>query len=76
VPTGVAVEWALRTAEASERPLIRCAAQSAEISLQLMPQTFSVYVLKKIWNKRRPNWLLTQSSKLRGSLTGASRAHA
>src|SRR3982075_733581 len=26
----------------SERPRIRCAAQSAEISLQLIPQTFSV----------------------------------
>ena len=33
---------AASTAVVSDRPLIRCAAQSAEISLQLMPQTFSV----------------------------------
>ena len=30
------------TAVLSESPLIRCAAQSAEISRQLMPHTFSV----------------------------------
>jgi hypothetical protein len=30
------------------RPLILWAAQSDEIFLQLIPQTFSVYVLKKI----------------------------
>ena len=39
---------AFRMAEASESPLILWAAQSEEISLQLIPQTFSVYVLRKI----------------------------
>ena len=33
---------AASTAVISERPLIRCAAQSAEISVHFMPQTFSV----------------------------------
>ena len=39
---------------------MRCAAQSAEIASQDMPQTFSVYVLKKIENSFSPNWLRTQ----------------
>ena len=33
---------AFQMALESDSPLIRCAAQSAEISLQLIPQTFSV----------------------------------
>jgi hypothetical protein len=33
---------ALTIADHNDNPLIRCAAQSAEISLQLIPQTFSV----------------------------------
>src|SRR6476646_2080065 len=57
-----------------DKPLIRCAAQSAEISRQLIPQTFSVYLLKKVLKRRLPNWLLTQSSKFRGSRTGMRRA--
>jgi len=65
---------AFQTALASDNPLIRWAAQSAEISLQLIPQTFSVYVLKKIPNSRRPNWLETQSSNDWGFLTGNNRA--
>ena len=45
---------ALRTAPASDRFLIRCAAQSACSSVAGMPQTFSVYVLKKIRYSRQP----------------------
>ncbi len=33
---------ALRIALPNDKPLIRCAAQSAEISRQSIPQTFSV----------------------------------
>src|SRR5204862_2074120 len=58
----------------NDNPLIRCAAQSAEISRQLIPQTFSVLLLKKILKRRLPNWLLTQSSKLQGSHTGMRHA--
>src|SRR5258708_11216705 len=58
----------------SVSPLIRCAAQSAEISLQLMPQTFSVYVLKKVRNNRSPNSFTTQSSNDFGFRTGLKRA--
>ncbi len=39
---------AVRIAFASESPWMRCAAHSARISVHGMPQTFSVYVLKKI----------------------------
>ena len=39
VPLG---KSALRTASTSDRFLMRCAAQSADISLHGMPQTFSV----------------------------------
>src|SRR5712672_2190236 len=67
---------ARRAADTSESPLILCAAQSAEISLQDIPQTFSVYVLKKISKSLLPNWATTQSSKLRGDLRGTRRAHA
>src|SRR4029077_1120279 len=52
---------ALRIALPNDNPLIRCAAQSAEISRQLIPQTFSVQLLKKVLKRRLPNWLLTQS---------------
>ncbi len=38
-----------RMARASDRPWMRCAAHSERISVQGMPHTFSVYVLKKIW---------------------------
>ncbi len=41
-----------------------------------MPQTFSVYVLKKIWNSVRPNRFTTQSSKLRSGEMGNVRALA
>jgi hypothetical protein len=61
---------ALRMADASESPLILCAAQSAEISLQLIPQTFSVYVLKNIRYRRAPNLFVTHSSKFFGSRIG------
>src|SRR5439155_5199038 len=53
---------AARAAEVNESPLIRCAAHSARISLVGTPQTFSVYVLKKSSNKRRPKRFETQSS--------------
>src|SRR5258708_888375 len=71
---GLGFQMALRMAVLSDSPLMRCAAQSAEICLQLMPHTFSVYVLKKMLNSRAPNWFVTQSSKLRGSLLGNMRA--
>ena len=54
------------------RSLIRCAAHSAVIVLVGMPQTFSVYDLKKISNRTRPKRLTTQSSKLRSGWIGAS----
>src|SRR5947208_138754 len=63
---------AFQTADHKDKPLMRWAAQSALISLQLMPQTFSVYVLKKMLNSRLPNWFETQSSKFFGFLTGNS----
>ena len=49
-------------AEKNERPLIRCAAHSARISVVGTPQTFSVYDLKKSSNSRRPKRFDTQSS--------------
>src|ERR1700686_3790210 len=70
--TGFGLKIAFQTADHSDRPLMRWAAQSALISLQLMPQTFSVYVLKKMLNRRLPNWFDTQSSKFFGFLTGNS----
>src|SRR5262245_26128763 len=69
-PRGSELRRALDMALHRSRPLIRCAAQSAEISSQLMPHTFSVYVLKKIENRRSPNWLATQSWKLSGLAVG------
>ena len=39
-----------------------------------MPQTFSVYDLKKISKSSRPKRLTTQSSTLRSGLIGASLA--
>src|SRR3954451_11930068 len=65
---------ALAIADESESPLMRWAAQSAEMSLVLIPQTFSVYVLKKIWKRRRPNWFTTQSSNEWGFGFGKARA--
>ena len=46
-------------AEYNERPLIRWAAHSALISEQGIPQTFSVYVLKKISYSRAPKRFVT-----------------
>src|SRR4051812_15663124 len=60
----------------SDSPLMRWAAQSALISVQGMPQTFSVYVLKKIWKRREPNSFVTHSWRLRGFLFGKARAFA
>ncbi len=54
--------------------MILCAAQSAEISEQGIPHTFSVYVLKKISNRSRPKRLTTQSSRLLSGWIGRSRA--
>src|SRR5947199_1488924 len=71
---GFGFQMALSMAVESDSPLIRWAAQSAEISLQLMPHTFSVYVLKKILKSRLPNLLLTHSSKFFGFATGKQRA--
>src|SRR5258708_37525353 len=65
---------AVLIAPRSVRILTRCAAQSAEISLQLMPQTFSVYVLKKVRNNRSPNSFTTQPSNDFGLGAGLSRA--
>ncbi|CAB4604597.1 unannotated protein [freshwater metagenome] len=45
--SGTASTSALMPAVQSERFLMRCAAQSAWISLAGTPQTFSLYVLKK-----------------------------
>ena len=44
----------------------------AEIEMINYPDRESV--LKNVLKRRLPNWLLTQSSKLRGSRTGKSRA--
>src|SRR5947199_8820894 len=71
---GFGFQMALSMAVFSDSPLMRWAAQSAEISLQLMPQTFSVYVLKKMLNSRLPNGLVIQSSKLFGLAIGYQRA--
>ncbi len=49
-------------AEKNERPLIRCAAHSARISVVGTPQSFSVYDLKKSSNSRLPKRFDTQSS--------------
>src|SRR3954449_9057380 len=49
-------------AEKNERPLMRCAAHSARISLVGTPHTFSVYDLKKSSKSRRPKRFETQSS--------------
>ena len=60
------------TARTRSRSLIRCAAQSAEMVEVGMPQTFSVYDLKKVSKSTRPKRLTTQSSTLRSGLIGAS----
>src|SRR5262245_5727386 len=65
---------ALEMAVLSESPLTRWAAQSAEISAQLIPHTFSVYVLKKMLKSRLPNSFVIQSSKLFGFRIGKARA--
>ena len=54
-------------------PLIRCAAQSAEISSHGIPHTFSVYVLKKMLKSCSPNWLIVQSWNDRTSFRGKKR---
>ena len=71
---GARAEQAFLTAATRSRFLIRCAAHSAPISLHGRPQTFSVYVSKKISNSRRPNRLTTHSSKVRSSSIGNARA--
>jgi hypothetical protein len=63
-------EVAERIALHSDRFWIRCAAHSAEISVQGMPQTFSVYVLKKVSYSRRPKRLETHCSRLVSSRSG------
>ena len=73
---GAGRESAFFAAFHSERPWIRWAAQSAEISVHGMPQTFSVYVLKKVRKSLAPNSLVTHSSRLRGFFTGKRRARA
>ena len=60
-------------AEKNERPLIRCAAHSARISVVGTPQTFSVYDLKKSSKSRRPNRFETQSSSESSTLLRRSR---
>src|SRR5262245_6506911 len=70
--TGFGLKRAFQTADHSDNPLMRWAAQSALMSLHDMPQTFSVYVLKKMLKSRLPNWFDTQSSKFFGFLTGNS----
>ena len=54
----------------AESPLIRCAAQSAEILLVGIPHTFSVYDSKNVSKSLRPKRLTTQSSKLRSGRMG------
>ena len=60
-------------AEKNERPLIRCAAHSARISVVGTPQTFSVYDLKKSSKSRRPKRFETQSSSELVDLVAPSR---
>src|SRR6266542_4135462 len=71
---GFGFHRAFRIAVVRDSPLIRWAAQSALISLQLIPHTFSVYVLKKMLKRRDPNWFVTQSSNDFGFLCGNARA--
>ena len=68
------LRMACHTALKSDRPRIRCAAHSALISVQETPHTFSVYVLKKIWNSRRPNRFETHVSRSSSGFLGKSRA--
>ena len=42
LPVALGLKTAFQIALLKDKPLIRCAAQSAEISLQGIPQTFSV----------------------------------
>ena len=56
----------------SDRSLIRCAAHSARSSEQGMPQTFSVYVLKKMLKSRWPKRLVTHCSKVSSRRCGKS----
>src|ERR1017187_4661848 len=63
-------------AEKNERPLIRCAAHSARISVVGTPQTFSVYDLKKSSKRRRPKRFETQSSSESSVLLRRSAARA
>ena len=54
----------LSRADPSVRFLIRWAAHSAFNSEHGMPQTFSVYDLKNVRNRRRPNRLVTHCSNV------------
>src|ERR1700712_5473831 len=57
LPTNAAL-----AAEKNDRPLMRCAAHSARISLGGTPQTFSLYDSKNSSYSRFPNRFVTQSS--------------
>jgi hypothetical protein len=65
---------ALATAAQRSSPLIRCEAQSALISSQEMPHTFSVYDLKNMSKSRLPNRFVTHCRKLVSGRMGNSRA--
>ena len=58
-----------------ESPLILWAAHSALISLHGIPQTFSVYVLKKVLNRRLPKRLETHCSRVSSCLKRDSLAY-
>ena len=47
-----------------DRPLMRCAPHSAEISSHGTPQTFSVYDLKNVRYSRSPKRLMRKSSSV------------
>ncbi len=53
-----------------ESPLIRCSAHVALISVQGIPHTFSVYVLKNVVYKRLPKRLVTHCSKVSSGFEG------
>src|SRR5216684_868532 len=66
---------ASHTARNSDRFLIRWAPQSAWISVQGTPQTFSLCVLKKCRYKRQPKRDATNPSSVDLSLGGWMRTH-
>src|SRR5215510_4424585 len=64
------------TARQIDRSLMRCAPQSAWISVQGTPQTFSLWVLKKCSYKRQPKRDATKPSSVLVSFGGFTRTHA